>query len=74
MIARIERKLGRAFIESVLELQSVPQDNVRRFAIVKRSLVRAAHRYKEYTGRDTLLHPYTYYGFEEIPRDYGEQA
>lgn len=70
---RQEKKLGRAFIETLLDLQSTPQDNVKRFSIAKRSMKRAGRRYQEYTDSETLLHSYRYYGFEDIPRRNGKE-
>lgn len=70
MTDRTERKLGRAVLELVIELQSVPTDNLARFNVVRRQLERAAEKYTGHTKSDVLLHPAEYYGFE---RRYGEQ-
>jgi len=60
---RTERKLGRAILELVADMQATPRDNVARFMIIRKKMLKAVERYKEYTGRDNLL-PDVDYGYK----------
>jgi hypothetical protein len=62
MDPRTERKLGRAVLEVIFEIQNTPHDNVTRFLYLQKRLAKAVDRYREYTGRDKLL-PDTDYGY-----------
>jgi len=62
-----EIKYGRAVIESFMEIQKTPKDNVKRFIIVRRQLERAAKKYSAHTKSEFLLHEPAYYGFVVIP-------
>lgn len=60
---RTERRLGRAFIEAVLDIGRTPQDNIARFKVAKRNLERAGKKYIAYTGSDKLLNDTSHYGY-----------
>lgn len=72
--SKTERKLGARILATVAEIQATPKDNVQRFTILRRRLVRYAKAYREFTGSDRLEHPVEHYGFknETAKKDHGD--
>lgn len=66
MSDRTERKLGRAILEIIQDVQRTPNDNLPRYLLLERKLKKATVRYQEHTGSDHLLHPASHYGFTYI--------
>lgn len=61
--SRTERKMGARILATVAEIQITPNDNIQRFTVLKRQLVRYTKAYKEFTGSERLEYPVEYYGF-----------
>ncbi len=62
---RLERKLGRDFLQTVADIMQCPQDNLKQFQVLERRLTRLAKNYQDLTGSEKLLHTPDFYGFEE---------
>lgn len=61
---RIERKLGRAILRTIADIELCPPDSIKQFLVLKRRLKRNVDAFKELTGRDILG--------EELLREIGQ--